>query len=87
MKKMTKNANNNNKKERQKKEWVKGEPSLQKIINYVIFRSVVVGFKQLATLEFETKQQKCIRKGITILRILVWRGIALDIHSEIMFNG
>ena len=34
----------------------------------------------LATLKFETKLQKCIRRGITIFKILFLGGISLDIR-------
>ena len=38
----------------------------------------------LATLKLETKLQECIRMGITIFKIFIWRGtcISLDICSE-----
>ena len=42
---------------------------------------------QLATLQFETRLQKCIRMGITIFKIFVCGGILLDIRSEITFFG
>ena len=39
----------------------------------------------LATLQFETKLQKCIRMGITIFKIFIWGGIPFDIQWEITF--
>ena len=42
---------------------------------------------QLATLQIETKLQKCFRVGITIFKIFIWGGISLDIRSEITFYG
>ena len=40
-----------------------------------------------ATLQFETRLQKCIRIGITIFKIFIWGGISSDIRLEIMFYG
>ena len=37
------------------------------------------GILWLATLQFETKLQKCIRMGITIFKIFIWAGIWSDI--------
>ena len=56
-------------------------------INYVTFRWMTCGFIRLATLLFETKLQKCIRMGITILKIFIWSDISSDIRLEIMFYG
>ena len=33
---------------------------------------------QHATLQFETKLQKCIRMGITIFKVFIWGGISSD---------
>ena len=41
----------------------------------------------LVMLEFATKLQKCIRKGITIFKLFIWRGISSDIRLEIMFTA
>ena len=41
----------------------------------------------LATLQFETGLQKCIRMGITIFKIFIVGGISSDISWEIMFYG
>ena len=42
---------------------------------------------RLATLQFETRLQKCIRMGITIFKTFIWGGISSDLHSEIKFYG
>ena len=57
------------------------------VINYVTFRWMTCGFMRLATLEFETKLERCIRMAITIFKILIWGGISSDIRSEITFYG
>ena len=57
------------------------------VINYVTFRRMTCGFVRLATLQFETKLQKCIRMGISIFKFLIWGGISSDIRLEITFNG
>ena len=41
----------------------------------------------LATLQFESKLQKCTRMGITIFKIFIWGGISSDKVSEITFYG
>ena len=41
---------------------------------------------QLSMLPFEKKLQKCIRMGITVCKIFIWRGISSDIWSEITFR-
>ena len=56
---------------------------LYDLINYVTFCWMTCGFMRLATLQFETKLQKCIRMGITLIfkisfgevyrRIYVWK--------------
>ena len=38
------------------------------VINYVTFRWMTCGIIQNATLQFETKLQKCIRMGITMFK-------------------
>ena len=48
---------------------------------------MVGSFTRLATLQFETKLQKCIRMGITIFIIFIWGGISSDIWSEITEIG
>ena len=40
---------------------------------------------QLAALQFEMREQKCIKMGITIFKIFILGGISLDIRSEITF--
>ena len=40
---------------------------------------------RLATLQYETKLQKCIRMGITIVKSFIWGGMPLDIQWEITF--
>ena len=41
---------------------------------------------ELATLQFETCLQKCIRIGITIIfKIFIWEGISSDKPKEIVF--
>ena len=57
------------------------------VINYVTFRWMTFGILRPATLQFETKLQKCIRMGITIFKIFIWGGISSDILSEITFYG
>ena len=57
------------------------------VINFVTFRWMMCGFMRLATLQYKTKIQKCIRMGIIIFKILILGGISLDIRSEIMFYG
>ena len=42
---------------------------------------------RLATQQFETKLQKCIKMGISIFKIFIWGGISSDIRSEITFYG
>ena len=46
-----------------------------------------IGFMRLATLQFDTKLQKCIRMGITLFKIIMWGGISSDIGLEITFYG
>ena len=58
------------------------------VVNYATFRWMTCGFMWLATLQFELKQQKCIRMGKTIFKIWVGGGgggISSDIRLEIMF--
>ena len=57
------------------------------IINHVTFHWMCAAFVGLATLQFETKLQKCIRMGITIFKIFIWGGILSDIQSEITFTA
>ena len=57
------------------------------VINYVTYHWKTCGDLLLATLQFETKLQKCIRKGIIIFNILIWGGISPDICAEITFYG
>ena len=52
-------------------------------INYATFRWMMCGFMGLATLQFETNLQKCIRMGITIFKLFIWGAISSDIGSEI----
>ena len=40
---------------------------------------------RLATLQFQTNLQKCIRMGITMILIFISGGITSDIRSKIMF--
>ena len=42
---------------------------------------------RVATLKLGMKLQKCIRMGITIFKIFIWKGISSDIQSEITFYG
>ena len=40
------------------------------------------GFMQLAMLQFEKKLQKCIRMGITVVKIFIWGGIIIRYMSR-----
>ena len=42
------------------------------VINFVTFHKMTCGIMRLATLQFETKLQKCIRMGITIFEFFIW---------------
>ena len=44
-----------------------------------------VSFMRLVTLKIEMKLPKCVRMGITILKIFIWGGMLFDIRTEIMF--
>ena len=59
------------------------------IFNYITLRWVTYGFMWLATLQFETRLQKCIRMEITIFNffILVGTCISSDMRSEIKYYG
>ena len=57
------------------------------VINYVTYCWMTCNFMQLPTLQFESKLQKCIRMGITILKNFIWGGISSDICSGITFYG
>ena len=55
------------------------------LISYVTFRWMSCCIMRLATLQFETKLQTCIRMGITIFKIFIWGGISSDKRSAITF--